>query len=333
GDALAASGLEYALTIVAGIGLHASPLLDMLASLRAQGFDLVASLRSGAGGGAAAELLASDAIERALALVAADSTLGRRGPGSGRGDPATADASTVRIGSRRGLAAEEVRDNARWRGRTFIARLGCLAPLESLAFADTWFQPGSRDHEPALPEAIHRAFALAPLASGLRVADCNDSAVPDGPARVVVVSHDAHPHGAQLLALNMARGYAEMGFGVDMIVLGPGPLLERFAEVATVHQVDLSTQPATSILRLLRAMRDTGAGFAIANTTVSGRLVPLLKRAGLPTVSLIHELPGILRSYRLETHARAIAEHADSVVFPARIVKQGFEEFIGATVV
>jgi glycosyltransferase involved in cell wall biosynthesis len=61
-------------------------------------------------------------------------------------------------------------------------------------------------------------------------------------------------------------------------------------------------------------------------------LVPFLKEAGFRTVSLIHELPGILRSYDLADPASAIAGNADKVVFPAEIVKAGFEEFVGQVV-
>ncbi|TGW04333.1 hypothetical protein EN788_53260, partial [Mesorhizobium sp. M2D.F.Ca.ET.145.01.1.1] len=68
------------------------------------------------------------------------------------------------------------------------------------------------------------------------------------------------------------------------------------------------------------------------NTTVSGKLVTLLKRAGFRTVCLVHELPGILTSYGLADAATAVADSADTVVFPAEIVKAGFEEFVGRPV-
>lgn len=152
-----------------------------------------------------------------------------------------------------------------------------------------------------------------------------------GRRRVVVVSHDAHPHGAQYLAMHMARVFGELGIGTDMIVLGEGPLLPRFAEVATVHRVDLAAGSKAAIVERLKALRGNGAEVALANTTVSGLLVPLLKEAGFRTVSLVHELPGILNDYKLQDHARAIAEHADKVVFAAAAVREGFERFAGQT--
>lgn len=147
--------------------------------------------------------------------------------------------------------------------------------------------------------------------------------------RIIIVSHDAHPHGAQYLALNMARGYGELGFEVDVILLGEGPLLPRFATVASVHRIDLAAEPEAAVLQRLEALRQGGATVAIANTTVSGLLVPLLKKAGFHTVSLIHELPGVLNSCKLEEHARAIADNADRVLFAAQLVRKGFEDFVG----
>ncbi|WP_181174931.1 glycoside hydrolase family 99-like domain-containing protein [Mesorhizobium sp. B2-8-9] len=146
---------------------------------------------------------------------------------------------------------------------------------------------------------------------------------------IVVVSHDAHPHGAQMLAMNMARGFGELGFKSELIVLGHGNLLRRFAEVANVHLIDLAAEPKAKVLERLKAIRRGGAEIAVVNTTVSGLLVPLLKAAGFCAVSLVHEMPGVLKSVGLKRHAAAIAKHADVLVFPAEIVRSGFENFVG----
>ena len=149
------------------------------------------------------------------------------------------------------------------------------------------------------------------------------------PKHIVVVSHDAHPHGSQLLAMNISKGLTRIGFEVDLIVLGPGPLMQRFEQVARVHQIDMSSTSSEHTLQLLRTLRQSGAEVAIANTTVSGKFTPLLKEAGFYVVSLIHELPGILERYNLGEQARLINRTADSIVFPARIVQDGFEKFVG----
>jgi O-antigen biosynthesis protein len=194
-------------------------------------------------------------------------------------------------------------------------------PSERLVFVNAWNEWAEGAH--LEPDAAN-GFAYLQATR-----DALESVNRKSRSRIVIVSHDAHPHGAQLLALAMAREFGKLRYDVEMIVLGDGPLLGRFANVATVHRIDLSGRGDADALRRLTAIRDAGADIAIVNTTVSGDIVPLLKRAGFRTVSLIHELPGILRSYRLANAAAAIAESADTIVFPAEVVKEGFEEFVG----
>lgn len=148
--------------------------------------------------------------------------------------------------------------------------------------------------------------------------------------RILVVSHDAHPHGAQLLSLHLAKHFKkDLNFQVDMIVLGGGPLLPRFAEQATVHSIDLATTSSLELDAKLSQLRRKGIRTAVVNTTVSGNIVPHLKRHGIKVVSLVHEMPGILASYHLQEPANAIAAQAEKIVFAAQQVKDGFEAFVG----
>ncbi|MDX8481263.1 glycoside hydrolase family 99-like domain-containing protein [Mesorhizobium sp. VK24D] len=197
-------------------------------------------------------------------------------------------------------------------------------PSERLIFVNAWNEWAEGAH--LEPDAANGFSYLQATRDALEAANNQPR------SRIVVVSHDAHPHGAQYLALAMARGFGALGFDVDMIVLGDGPMLPRFAEAATVHRMDLAGEPRESVLAKLQSMRHAGAEVAIVNTTVSGLLVPVLKEAGFRTVSLIHELPGILRSYDLAGPASAIVANADKIVFPAEVVKAGFEEFVGKIV-
>ena len=146
--------------------------------------------------------------------------------------------------------------------------------------------------------------------------------------RVVLVSHDAHPHGAQFLVLNMAKMlHCDFGFTVDLIVLGEGVLMEEYKKYATVHELAECTPESDMITVLVNKLFAQGAKSAIANTTVSGLIVPVLKRCGFHVVSLVHELPQIISDYGLQRHTEAISKMADKVVFAASAVRKGFESF------
>jgi glycosyltransferase involved in cell wall biosynthesis len=145
---------------------------------------------------------------------------------------------------------------------------------------------------------------------------------------VVVVTHDCHPHGAQFLALNLAKIYVtKFGFHVHVVMLGDGALKAEFAKVATCHDLSNVEPAADEALALACKLRADGNVAAICNSTVSGLFVAILKKAGIRTVSLIHELPGMIEDYHLQNAARTIAKNADRVIFPAEAVARGFEQY------
>ena len=141
--------------------------------------------------------------------------------------------------------------------------------------------------------------------------------------RILLVGHDAHRHGAQMLLLNLARVYREQ-FGMEVVILlkEGGALVDHYRAVG--RTVVLETLGAANLPGFL-----TREGFdvAIANTTVTGDLVPVLRRCGIKVVSLIHELPNLVEEYGLEGNVADIARDASHVVFPSEIVRRGFRRF------
>jgi glycosyltransferase involved in cell wall biosynthesis len=149
--------------------------------------------------------------------------------------------------------------------------------------------------------------------------------------RIVIVSHDAHPHGAQYLALHMARKYSEwFKFKVDVVLLGKGPLFDEFTRWATVHDLSGDEPLGKAAQLLAHKLYASGIRHAIANTTASGLFAGLLKDAGFRVISLIHEMPGVLRSLGLLEHAKALAASVDCMVFPTASIRDKFSECIDA---
>ncbi|HFQ82010.1 MAG TPA: glycosyltransferase [Desulfobacterales bacterium] len=146
--------------------------------------------------------------------------------------------------------------------------------------------------------------------------------------RLVLVAHDAHPHGAQFLILHMAKILREsMGFTVELILLGEGVLLEEYQKYANVHELAGLNLQSDEVVALSTELFRQGAKSAITNTTVSGLMVPILKQCGFKVISLVHELPQLIKDYKLQEHVKAIALYADKVIFAASPVQTGFESF------
>ncbi|MES9903747.1 MAG: glycoside hydrolase family 99-like domain-containing protein [Sedimenticola sp.] len=146
--------------------------------------------------------------------------------------------------------------------------------------------------------------------------------------RIVLVAHDAHPHGAQYLLLHIAKMLERLNFAVDMIMLGKGILLGEYKKYATVYMLEGMNVKGKEAREILYSIFDGGAHSAIANTTSSGSITQALKDAGFYVATLIHELPSIIVKQHLEKKVKSIFEYSDKIVFPAKQVIDGFESFL-----
>lgn len=149
--------------------------------------------------------------------------------------------------------------------------------------------------------------------------------------RVAIVSHDANPHGAQYLALNLARELKHgLGMRVDVLLMTGGQLAPAFAETAQVH--DLSELSVEELDSLLVRLRKSGVELVIANTAVSGRITRAIAAAGLPVITLVHELPKLIRDYGLEKAVRELVVCSSRVVLPSEAVAEGLRDFVDSSV-
>ena len=152
------------------------------------------------------------------------------------------------------------------------------------------------------------------------------------PKHVTLIGHDAHPHGAQFLLLNLARTYRQAGLTVKIVLLDGGPLVEDYAELAQVVQLPNPVSQRDEALRLLRGLRNEDAEVAIVNTTVSGSVTPLLQEAGYSPVALIHEMRSVYEQMDLKRQMQDLAGAGAPLVFPASVVREHFQKALGKPV-
>jgi glycosyltransferase involved in cell wall biosynthesis len=103
-------------------------------------------------------------------------------------------------------------------------------------------------------------------------------------------------------------------------------LIEKFRELGNVYCLAGMSQDGVEARRLAAVLAD-GCQHAIVNSTVSGLFAGVLDEAGIRVVSLVHEMPGVIRDHDVVPHARALAAASQRIFFPATIVRDGFANF------
>lgn len=152
--------------------------------------------------------------------------------------------------------------------------------------------------------------------------------------KILLVGHDTFAFGAQKLICNIGQQLrSHFGLDVTFLILdsnlqeGTAPTTTSAMEaIGPVIFADTFDGDKASLAQHLRSQ---GFDLAITNTTPGGAMAPALKQAGFKIISLIHELPTLLRGYRLLDQAQCITQNSDLVIFPAEIVRKGFEDYAG----
>lgn len=148
---------------------------------------------------------------------------------------------------------------------------------------------------------------------------------------LLLVGHDAHANGAQMLLLNLARCFKEhFNLNVCVLLMKSGRLSDEYKALAPTHFLSgmgSEDDPLADVIK--RFVEKHGFTHALCNTTVTGHMIPALKQSGVRVLSLIHEMPDYIRKADLASSAKDIATQADHIIFPADIVRVGFGSVTG----
>ena len=146
--------------------------------------------------------------------------------------------------------------------------------------------------------------------------------------KLLVVSHDAQPNGAQYLALNIVRELEDyLGYSVQLVVLDGGTLLDEFQHAAPIHLLDGIPADRKQAQKLAVRLHTSGITDAIINTTAAGLFTRPLHDVGIRVITLIHELAEVITEYNLQHHANTIAKFSDKIVFPTIQALEEFQQF------
>ena len=148
--------------------------------------------------------------------------------------------------------------------------------------------------------------------------------------RIAILSHDAHLHGAQMLALHIARSFVqELGAELRVLLGGPGELEDAFRLIAATKRPEGGFADSAAWETVGHKLRAAGFRAVLCNTLVSAQAIVPFRRSGLRVVTLVHELPDLIRAYGLTDTAKVAAGMSDVVVFASDYVRDRFVEIAG----
>ncbi len=142
-----------------------------------------------------------------------------------------------------------------------------------------------------------------------------------GKERILLVGHSGNNGGAEILLKNMINEFKKQDMEVVVFVKSEGPIIEEYKKMAPTFIVNTNEKMEKYIDELSNLNFES----AILNTVITANFIDTLKKHDFYIISLVHELPGVIKGLKAEKLSKKIAQHADLVVFPSTFVANKFE--------
>ncbi len=143
---------------------------------------------------------------------------------------------------------------------------------------------------------------------------------------LLLVSHEASRTGAPLIALNLLRNFTgRFGLQCGTLFNDGGPLISEFAQISRVECLNTQRCESTELTRKVQRFLHLSGGrprVAVCNSMESRFIAAELARAGIPVVSLVHEMAS---SYT-ESDFHLINAASQLIVFPCEAVAQAAQD-------
>ena len=142
---------------------------------------------------------------------------------------------------------------------------------------------------------------------------------------VVLITHDCSLTGAPVVMLHLARALVELKT-VDLMIYGKvgGFLAAEFARIAPFKLLGPSN-PVAELRESLAAFGQHAVKIALCNTVVTTDLLETLRQHDFWTVSLIHEMPLVIKQFGSESFLRADT-FADAIICGSAFVRDALIE-------